>query len=97
MNIEGDDKNYVSKYPLYRLLTLLICLIGAASLILGAALANCAKDVLAGSGLGALLGSEADNWASLGIFVIGAIACLFVFYLRNLYFKAKSKGTRPTA
>ena len=97
MSTQGENQIIINKYPLSRVFTILMCLIGAVSLILGAALANCAQDVLAGSRLGALLGKEADNWASLGIFAIGGIACLFVLYLRNAYQKARSKGVRPTA
>ncbi len=95
MSTHDERKTIINKYPVYRIFTLLIGLVIAGSILLGAALANSAKDVLAGTGLGTFLGARANEEASLGIFVIAAIICVSIMYFRYLYFIAKEKELMP--
>jgi hypothetical protein len=102
MNFFGDNMSpqeerntIINKLPIYRGLTLLLGLVIACGIILGATLANSAKDLLAGTGLGSFLGARANEEASLGTFVIAAIIFGLILYCRYLYFVSKDKSLMP--
>jgi len=91
-----DERTLViKKNAIYRGLTLLIGLVIGFGLLFGAVLANSAKDLLAGTGLGQFLGMRANEEASLSTFVIAAIVWISLVYLRYRYLAARRKALLP--
>lgn len=95
MSTQAERKTIINKLPIYRGLTLLMGLVTAAGIILGASLANSAKDLFAGTGLGSFMGAKANEEASLGSFVLSAIILGIILYCRYLYFMSKEKDLMP--
>jgi hypothetical protein len=95
MSTHDERKIIINKTLVYRGLTILIGLVIICGILLGATLANSAKDVFAGTGLGVFLGARANEEASLGAFVLAGIICLPILYLRYLYFAFKEKELMP--
>ena len=95
MSTQDESTLVIKKNAIYRGLTLLIGLVIGFGLLLGAALANSAKDLLAGTGLGQFLGVRANEEASLGTFVIAAIIWISLIYLRYRYLAAKRRALLP--
>lgn len=91
MSTQDERITIINKYPVYRGLTLLMGLVIAGGIILGASLANSAKDLFAGTGLGLFMGARANEEASLGTFVIATILFGLILYCRSLYFISKDK------
>lgn len=95
MSTQEERKNIVSKLPIYQALTLLLGLVITCSIVLGATLANSARDLFAGTGLGIFMGTKANEGSSLGLFVIAAIISVSIIYLRTLYGISKYKELMP--
>ncbi len=95
MSTQDERRIIIIKYSIYRGLTLLLGLVIAGGLILGATLANSGRDLFAGTGLGVFMGARANEEASLGTFVLAAILCVLILYCRYLYFISKEKDLLP--
>ena len=95
MSTQEERNTTITKLPIYRGLTLLLGLVITCSIVLGATLANSARDLFAGTGFGLFMGTKANEESSLGLFVLAAIISVSILYLRSLYGIAKYKELMP--